>query len=199
VIIEGSYRMAEERIAEHSSQVKELEQKRDAIGTELEEMRRRLENAPPFELRYYTGTPPGSDGYLTSYFVAVKNSPGQPERRARMSAEGMDPYPQSPYPYSGVRPEFPHDVPSASGSPAAAGLVIGPGQEESWFLGRVMTGTDGKITVFKFFSDLDGGWELLPGERWRITYRIACPGVPEVEFSVVMTVEDGKFAFRFED
>lgn len=80
-----------------------------------------------------------------------------------------------------------------------ARLVIEPGQEESWLLGNTGITSDGTINVWRFFNDLDAGWELGHGERWRLSYRIAWGGVPDMKFSVVMSVEDGKPAVHLED
>jgi hypothetical protein len=40
--------------------------------------------------------------------------------------------------------------------------------------------------------------DFFPDEHWRISYRIACVGVPDTEFSIVMAVEDGEFTVRLE-
>lgn len=154
---------------------------------------------PPFELRYYTGTPPKHGSWVTSYFVGVTNPPGEPERRARMSVQRMDPKPRQNPPYPGVVPAFPYAVPPASGGSAAAGLTIQPGQEESWFIGDIGISTDGKINVWRFFRDLDASWELGPDERWRLYYRIECEGIPDRKFSIVLGTEDGKLTVLLED
>jgi hypothetical protein len=194
VVAEGSY-----------LEWKDADELRRQAQGELENARRGAISAsttpepPPFELRLYTRTPPEYRGYATSYYVGVKNPPDQPERRARVSVEGMDPYPRQNPPYPNVRPAIPHDVPPASGAAATAGLVVRPGQEQSWFLGRIGIGTDRKIIVFKFFSHLDAGWELGPDESWRLSYRIESDGVPDRKFSIVLAAEDGELAVRLED
>lgn len=178
------------------------------VQLERDEARRELEGAqraaippkpelPPFELRYYTSKAP--DGWATLHFVGVKNPPGQPERQARMSAKRMDPYPQENPPYPGVRPEFPYAVPPASGGTTVTGLIIRPGQEESWLIGKTGISGDGKINVWRFFRDLDASWELRPDEHWRLDYRIECDGVPDVPFSIVLASEDGHLKVRLED
>jgi hypothetical protein len=152
---------------------------------------------PPFELRHYMRKDPLAGGIVTSHFVGVANPPGQPERRARMSAESMNPYPRRRTSY-GVDPAFPHAVPPESGGTSAAGLVIGPGQEQSWFIGNTLIGGDGRINVYQFFSDTGAAWELGPDERWRISYRITCDGVPDKPFSVVIATERGEVIVRLE-
>ena len=34
-------------------------------------------------------------------------------------------------------------------------------------------------------------WRFDPDERWRLSYQIVCDGRPDVEFSIVVTAEDG--------
>ena len=154
---------------------------------------------PPFTLRHHMRPDPLYDGWVTSHFVAVTNLAGQPERRVRMSAERMDPYPRrQPLPNREERPVFPHAVPPESGGSAAAGLVIGPGQERSWYIGNTSKSGDGKINVSRFFSETRASWELGPDESWRLCYAIACGGRPEAKFTVVMAVEDGDLTLRLE-
>jgi hypothetical protein len=152
---------------------------------------------PPFKLRHYTGEVPLAGGRVTSHFVGVANPAGQPERRAHVSVEGMNPYARNRSVF-GVEPAFPHAVPPESGGDPAAGLVIRPGQEQSWFIGNTLIGGDGKISVYRFFSDTGASWELGPDERWRLSYRIACGGVPDVPFSIVIAAEEGTVALRLE-
>jgi hypothetical protein len=152
---------------------------------------------PPFALRYYTRKDPLAGGIVTSHFVGVANPAGQPERRARMFAESMSPYPRIRTSY-GVDPAFPHAVPPESGGTPAAGLVIGPGQEQSWYIGNTLKGGDGKVNVYKFFSDTGAAWELGPHERWRISYRISCDGMPDKPFSIVIAAEGGGVVVRLE-
>ena len=35
-------------------------------------------------------------------------------------------------------------------------------------------------------------WRLDPDEHWRLSYRIACDGMPDVKFSIVVDSPDGK-------
>jgi hypothetical protein len=145
---------------------------------------------PPFKLRHYVRKTSLAGGWVTSHFVGVTNPAGQPERRAHMSAESMNPYPRNRSAV-GTRPAFPHAVPPESEGTAAAGLVIGPGQEQSWSIGNTWTRPDGKISVYEFFSDTGADWELGPDERWRVSYRITCGSVPDVPFSIVIAAEEG--------
>jgi hypothetical protein len=153
---------------------------------------------PPFGLRYYAREGPLAGGRATSHFVGVQNPAGQPERRARITAEGMDPYPQNRSQFASVEPRFSHPVPPESGGAAGAGRVIGPGQEQSWYLGQTWIRGDGKVSVSRFFSVTDADWLLDPDERWRISYRIECDGVPDKQFSVVIAVEDSELVVRLE-
>jgi hypothetical protein len=146
---------------------------------------------PPFRLRHYTREASLAGGWVTSHFVGVTNPAGQPERRAHMSAESMNPYPLNRSVF-GVQPGFPHAVPPESAGTATAGLVVGPGQEQSWFIGNTWIRPDGKISVYEFFSDTGADWELRPDERWRVSYRIACDGDPDVPFSIVIAAEEGR-------
>jgi hypothetical protein len=210
VVIEGSYRVARRGDEGHAEQVAKLEQDRDAARAELGEARRELGNTrravitgpgepkpPPFRLRYYTRKAPLAGGRVTLHFVGVTNPAGQPERRAHMSAEGMNPYPRKRSVF-GVDPAFPHAVAPESGGTAAAGLLIGPGQEQSWFIGNTWTRGDGKISAYEFFSDTSADWELGPDERWRISYRITCDGMPDKPFSIVIAAERGEGVGRLE-
>jgi hypothetical protein len=200
VITEGSYRLAKQRDAERAEQVGKLERERDAARTELEEMRHKLEDAPPFKPHHFTRKPPPEYGdWMTYHFVRVKNPLGQPERRARMSLERMEPAPRHPPPPPGdATLDFPHHLPrERRGQPA--GLLIAAGQEQSWYIGGTHIGSDGKISVFNFFNDRDAPWELEPSESWRLFYRIECDGVPEVPFVIVMKNERGELKIHVDD
>ena len=35
-------------------------------------------------------------------------------------------------------------------------------------------------------------WRLDPDEHWRLSYRIACDGMPDVKFSIMVNSPDGK-------
>ncbi len=150
------------------------------------------DGAPPLELNYYTRPAPEYGDWITAHFIAVANPDGQPERRAVITAEGMEPYPKQTPP-DGAGPSFPYTLPSASGGNPEAGLLIKPGQEQSWLIGQTGTGDDGKMAVFGFGNPRKGRWELGPDESWRLSYRIRCDGVPdEVPFSIVVDSLDGK-------
>jgi hypothetical protein len=41
-------------------------------------------------------------------------------------------------------------------------------------------------------------WILGPDERWRISYRITCDGVPDVPFSIVIEAEEGQAVVRLQ-
>lgn len=211
VVTEGSYRAARHRETEHAGQVAKLEQARDEARAELEDVRRDLEDAqravatgpgepesPPFGLHYHTlrssvaGTP------AVSHFIGIKNPAGQPERRVHVTAESMSPYPRGKSAL-GTGPAFPHPVPPAGAdTPPPAGRAIAPGQEESWLIGRTWTHPDGKARVYEFFSDTGADWGLDPDERWRISYRITCDGVPEMPFSIVIAAEGRQAVVRLE-
>ena len=82
---------------------------------------------PPFELRQYTRKDPLAGGIVTSHFVGAANPPGQPERRARISAESMYPYPRRRTSY-GVDPAFPHAVPRRAAARRPPGSSSAPGR-----------------------------------------------------------------------
>jgi len=210
VVIEGSYRVVRHGDEKHAGQVTKLEQGRDAARAELEQARRDLEETrravttgpdapepPTFKLRYYTRTAPVAGRPAVSHYVGVTNPAGQPERRAHMTAEHMEPYPRRKS-VLGTDPAFPSTVPPESGGTAAAGLVIRPGQEQSWFIGNTWTHPDGKVRVYNFFSDTGADWVFGPDERWRISYLITCGGVPAFPFSIVIAAEDGEAVVRLE-
>lgn len=179
---------------------------RDEARRELEDAQRAAISAPteptasPFKLRLYSRPAPEYGGWITSHLIGVTSPTGQPERRARIYLVRMEPYPRNKTPYSPA-PALPYTVPPESGGQAEAGLLIGPGQEESWLIGQTGTGDDGEMNVFKFAKGAGGrdlSWQLDPDERWRLSYRIACEGVPDVPFSIVIEAEEGKALPRLE-
>lgn len=198
-VSEGSYRVARHRDTEHAGQVAKLEQDLNAARTELDDVRRELGDArravtsgpgepepPPFGLRYYARRSSLAGTPAASHFVAVTNPAGQPERRLHVTAEGMSPYPCRK-PALGGDPAFPHPVlPEGADAPPPAGRAIAPGQEQAWLIGKTWTRPDGRISVYEFFSGTGADWELSPDERWRISYRVTCDGVPGVPFSIVI-------------
>ncbi|MGH3257122.1 MAG: hypothetical protein ACRDOU_17290 [Streptosporangiaceae bacterium] len=205
VFAEGAYRvnhrLADDRTAKLAEQ---QSQHQLALDAQRQDYEKKLAKAqadsvsakqepPPFELRHYARKAPLAGGRVTSHYIRVTNRAGQPERRAHVTAEFMAPYPRKKSAV-GVDPAFPHAVPPESGGTAAAGLVIGPGQEQSWFIGYTWTRPDGKISVYEFFSDTGADWELGPGEHWRISYLITCDGVTAKPFSIVIEEEKGEAA-----
>jgi hypothetical protein len=92
-------------------------------------------------------------------------------------------------------PVIPSIVPLQSRGDPSIGLTIGPGQEERWIIGYTGTGSDGKMNAGGFAAP-DQRWRGLPwrfdpDERWRLSYQAVCDGRPDVEFSIVVTAEDG--------
>jgi hypothetical protein len=211
VLAEGSYRMARNRETEHRKRLAELEGERDAKATELEDARAELEDARrvaiaapakpgslPFDLCYYTRPCTEYGGWVTSHYIAIKHPPGQPERRVYVIQDDMKPEPRFRSPQGPGRPGFPYFVPPAGGGDGGAGVLIRPGQEESWFLGY--TGTGGipdnvQMSVFEFnvTNHAKLYWQLYPDESWRFFYHVKCDGVEsEMPFSIVVDSLDGK-------
>jgi hypothetical protein len=151
----------------------------------------------PFDLRYYARRSSLAGTLATSHYVGVTNLGGQPERRAHMTADRMDPYPRKKSAV-GTDPLFPHTVPPKSGGTPDAGILIGPGQERSWLIGNTWTRPDGRISVYEFSSGTGADWELCPDECWRISYRIRCVGVPDQPFSIVIEAEEGQAVVSLE-
>jgi hypothetical protein len=149
-------------------------------------------DAPAFKLNYYSRPEPKYGDWITAHIIGVTNPDGQPERRVRVTAERMEPYPKKTPP-EGTGPSFPYTLPSAKGGDPEAGLLIKPGQEQSWLIGQTGTDDDGKMAVFGFASARNGRWDLGPDESWRFSYRIRCDGMEgEMPFSIVVDSLDGK-------
>jgi hypothetical protein len=153
---------------------------------------------PPFELHYYSRPgPPEYGGWVTSHYIAIRNPPGQPVRRVYVTQDGMNPEPRFRPPQGPGRPSFPYYPPCAGGGDGR-GVIIQPGQEESWLLGY--TGTGGEegnwqMSVFNFnvTNHATLYWQLYPDESWRLSYHVRCDGVDaEMPFSIVVDSLDGK-------
>jgi hypothetical protein len=201
----GAYRVwdkAQSAADETHVQLDTVQRERDDAHRELEASRNAPIPAlvkpapPPFEVRYYSGgpSPDWAGTAATGHYIGVTNPAGQPERRVRMSVERVDPQPP------GVKPRLPYSVPPASGGNSAIGVVIGPGQEESWLIGDAAIYGDGQIVLWSFYGEMKtGGWPLSPNEHWRLSYRIDSEGIPNKQFSIVLGVEDGNLVVRLED
>jgi len=182
----------------------EARRERDEARRELEDGQRAAISAPaepgplPFDLRYYTRPAPEYGGWVTSHYIAIEHPPGQPERRVYVIQDDMKPEPRFRSPQGPGRPGFPYFVPPAGGGDGGAGVLIRPGQEESWFLGY--TGTGGaegneQMSVFEFnvTNHAKLYWQLYPDESWRFSYHVKCDGVEsEMPFSIVVDSLDGK-------
>jgi hypothetical protein len=74
----------------------------------------------------------------------------------------------------------------------------GPGlrEEKCWVIGYTGIGGDGSMNAGGFavpdqrWRGLP--WRLDPDEHWRLSYRIACDGMPDVKFSIMVNSPDGK-------
>jgi hypothetical protein len=195
------YRALRGRAETAESTLKDVRADLEKVRAELEEAKRAAIAAPtepeplPFELELYTGkAPPEYGDWITRHYLKIKNPAGQPERRVYVTQVGITPEPRHLAPYA-PRPAFDYPVPPRRGGNAGAGLIVRPGQEESWFLGNTATGTDGKMNLFEF-NVTNGArlsWQLDPDEDLRFTYRIRCDGViGEMEFRIRVYSEDGK-------
>jgi hypothetical protein len=111
-----------------------------------------------------------------------------------------------PYPRNILEPRYApviaYTLPPQSGGDPAAGLLIKPGQEEPWVIGYSGTGGDGNMNAGGFAVP-DQRWRGLPwrfdpDERWRLSYRVASDGAPDVLFSVVAYAEDGQIKLHQE-
>lgn len=196
-------RALRQRAEAADSALGEARRERDEARRELEDARRPVTSGPgepeppPFGLRPYARRSSVAGTPAASHFVAVANPAGQPERRVRVTAEGMSPYPRGKS-ARGTDPAFPRAVPPESGGTPGAGLLIGPGQEQAWLIGNTWTRPDRRTSVYGFFSDTGEDWELGSGERWRVSYRIACDGLPDMPFSVVIEAGESGAEVRLE-
>ena len=149
--------------------------------------------AAPLEPDYYSRPAPEYGGWVTGHYIAIKNAPGQPARRVSVTQDGMNPEPRFRSPPGPGRPGFPYYPPRAGGGDGR-GVIIQPGQEESWLLGY--TGTGGEegnwqMSVFNF--NATRYWQLYPDESWRLSYHVRCDGVEaEIPFSIAVDSLDGK-------
>lgn len=199
-----THRALRRRAETAESALEDARRERDEARRAAEDVQRVAISAPgepkppPFRLRHHTRKSSLAGTPAASHFVAVTNPAGQPERWVHVTAESMSPYPRRRQAF-GIDPAFPHAVPpEGADTPPPAGRVIAPGQEQSWAIGTTWTRPDGKISVCEFFSDTGADWELGPDERWRISYRITCDGVPGVPFSIVIAAEEGEAVVRLE-
>jgi hypothetical protein len=147
----------------------------------------------PLQPRYHS-RPMAAQPWITEHCIGVFNPPGLKARRVRMYLAHMDPHPRNvlnPL----YEPVIPYTVPPESGGDPSAGLTLGLGQEELWVIGYTGTGGDG-IPAAGGFAPREHRWYGLPwhadpDERWRLSYEIVCDGRPDVEFSIVVSPQDG--------
>jgi hypothetical protein len=191
VITEGSYRAF--RVAGNAHRA-ELENQREAHEKQVAALVA-AQPAPvvvPGPLQpHYHHHPMGDQLWITEHCVGVFNPPDQEARRVRMYLVRMEPHPRNFPPHD--EPAIPYTVPLQSGGDPSAGQTIGSGQQELWIIGRTGTGSDGSMYAGAFAVPDQRGlsWQFDPDERWRLRYQIVCDGRPDVEFSIVVTAEDG--------
>ena len=147
----------------------------------------------------YRHRAPERGGWIVEHRVGVFNPVGQPERRIRIYLVSMDPRPRN-VPQPRFEPVIPYAVPLFPAGDPLVGHTIAPGQEELWIIGYTGTGSDGIMRAGSFTDQRWWGlpWEFDTDERWRLSYRIQCDGMPDVKFSIVVTAEDGQLRLRKE-
>jgi hypothetical protein len=138
--------------------------------------------------------PMGTQDWIIEHRVGVFNPLGQEARRVRMYLVRMEPKPRNVLAPQ-YEPVIPYTVRLQGGGDPSAGQTINPGQQELWIIGYTGTGSTGIMNAGGFAVP-DQRWRGLPwrfdpDERWRLYYQIACDGRPDVEFSIVVTAEEG--------
>jgi hypothetical protein len=193
VMTEGSYRLSRRVEAAHAAELTaERAGAQKALGAVPESPPELLQ--PRYDQSSTYHHPQDPQPWLIEHRVGVFNPAGQPARRVRMYLVRMEPYPRNVLPgYPG--PVIPYTVPLQRGGDPNAGLTIGSKQEELWIIGYTGTGSDGKMNAGGFAAPdyrwRGLPWQFDPDERWRLSYEIVCDGRPDLNFSIVVTAENG--------
>jgi len=154
-------------------------------GTREQKLQPRYGQAPPYRFTV-------SNSNVVEHRIGIRNPGSHPAKRVRMELIELEPFPR----HDGRHPPVvPYAVPMLQGGDEHIGISILPGREELWRVGYSGTGSDGVMSAagFAVYDQRWRGlvWQFDPDERWRFTYRIAFDGGPDVEFSLVVTADNG--------
>jgi hypothetical protein len=146
----------------------------------------RYEQRPPYRQ-------PSPNTFVVEHRIGVYNPQGQSAAtHVRVELVGLSPSPRHVAQYP---PVIPFAVPMVNGGDEHIGVTLPSGRQELWRIGYAGTGTDGTISVGQIaVADLRWRgltWRFDPDERWRLIYQIVSDNRPHVEFSVIMTADNG--------
>jgi hypothetical protein len=137
---------------------------------------------------------------MVEHRIGVYNPEGQPAAtHVRVELVALTPYPRHVAQYP---PVIPFAVPMVNGGDEHIGLTLPPGREELWRIGYAGSGSDGTISVGQIAAaDLRWRgltWRFDPDERWRLVYQIVSDNRPQVDFSLIVTADDGVLRCQLE-